>query len=144
MTLQRHQNWPLKLRLYLESHASTQFAWGTADCCTFVCDWISLASGLDVYGDFRGKYNTKLGAYKAIKSVTGGSDEEAAALYVTNKFGMKTVPVLFAQRGDVVLFDAPEGKRLGIVSLHPGRSVFLSDSGLKYEATAKCRLAWKV
>lgn len=144
MALQRQTDWPHKLRLFLISKADSTFAWGTNDCCSMACEWIRLSTGTDVYADFRGQYTTKLGAYKAIKAVTSGTDEEAAAEYVTAKFDMPEVPVLMAQRGDVVLFDAPEGKRLGIVSLFPSRALFLTETGIAYERTADCKRAWKV
>ena len=144
MPLIRQQGWEYKLRLFLDSKSDSNFAWGTNDCCSMVCEWIRLSTGTDVYADFSGKYTTQIGAYRVIKTVTGGIDEENAAEYVTKQFDMPEVLVLMAQRGDVVLFDAPEGKRLGIVSLHPARAVFLTDTGLKYERTADCRRAWKV
>lgn len=143
-TLTRSEDWTLKLRLYLEAQREVPFAWATNDCCTGATGWIKLATGVDVYAEFAGKYTDEASAMRAVKDIAGGVGVEAAAVYITAKFGMGEIPVTHAQRGDVVLFDGELGAMLGIVNLHAVYSVFPGETGLRRIKTLSARRAWKV
>jgi hypothetical protein len=54
------------------------------------------------------------------------------------------VPVLMAQRGDVVIIDALLGPTLGIVGMHGEKAVFIAPAGLQEVEVAKCRKAWRI
>ena len=98
-----------------------------------------------MYAEFRGKYATEQEAYALIAEVTGtGSKVGDAAAYVTSKFQMPEVAPSFAQRGDVVLHRSSAGEMLGIVSLNPARSLFLTARGFLALPTRECVTAWKV
>ncbi len=143
--MQRSQGWERKLRCFIEAAQLGAFAWGTNDCCSNVCDWIRLATGEDVYAEFRGQYADAASAAALIRKVTGAAvgSVESAAVYITAKYGMAEIAPKLAQRGDVVLFEGTEGQMLGLVSLHPSRSVFLQEQGLLYLRTDACRRAWR-
>lgn len=51
-----------ELVAHLQAGASTPFEWGSADCTTFVCDWIQAVRGRDPDAEFRGRYRTARGA----------------------------------------------------------------------------------
>lgn len=146
--IHRKDNWDALLHAFIDSRVEIPFAWGSSDCATFVCDAIQTMTGTDVYDDFRGRYKTKVGAAKAIKSVCGGLTYEDAIEHVTKKFEMVEIPhVNFAQRGDVVLFDSEEGglgTALGLVYFNGQDAIFVSPAGLKRIPVSKCRRAWVV
>lgn len=145
MAIKRINHWEKSLHEFIDLRAGTPFVFGRNDCCLFSCDAIKAITGTDIAAEFRGKYTTQLGALKAIKEITGGSTVENVADYVTQQFEMKELPtVLFAQRGDVVLFDGEEGPALGIVYLDGRNAVFVGEAGLRKIAVSKCRRAWQV
>ena len=69
--MQRCDGWESLLNDHIEKHLNLPQKWGEIDCCLFPCNWILLACGVDPAKDFRGKYKTKLGADRAIKSFAG-------------------------------------------------------------------------
>ncbi len=42
------------LPAYLRETGARPFVWGACDCCTFACDWVSRATGVDPARDWRG------------------------------------------------------------------------------------------
>ncbi len=89
------------------------FQWGVHDCCTFACDVIRDAGGVDYAAPFRGRYRTAAGAARVLRRFAGGG-LEAAAEKIAQDNGLEEVPPLMAQRGDFVLLDAAEGPALGV------------------------------
>ena len=87
------------------------FRWGVHDCCTFACDVIRDAGGVDYAASFRGRYRTAAGAARALRRFAGAG-LEAAAERITRDNGLEEVPPLMAQRGDFVLLDETEGPGL--------------------------------
>ena len=55
------------------------FAWGTNDCCLFVCDVILAMTGTDLGEDYRGEYSTAEEAAALISEATGGGGVEELA-----------------------------------------------------------------
>lgn len=94
---------------HIEQHQSTPFTWGEFDCCLFAADAVELMTGNDFAVDFRGKYNTKLGAARALKRYGQGDIIST----VTAKLG-EPKPVMLVKRGDVVLVDNNGDPALGI------------------------------
>lgn len=145
MKLTRSQDWPLKLREYLEAQNDKPFAWATNDCCTNACGWIKLSTGIDVYTEFTGTYTDETSAHTAIQQITGkGSSVENAAEYITAQHTMGEIRPVFASRGDIVLFDGTLGAMLGIVGTNPVYSCFPGDAGLRRIRTTSARRAWRV
>lgn len=144
--LTREHNWELLLHNYIDSKRSVEFAWGVSDCALFVCDGIQAMTGTDVAGEFRGKYSDQAGAVATIKSVTGGSTVEDAAVYIAQQNAMKEWGgPLYAQRGDAVLFDTPDqGPALGLLYLDGKSALFVGRNGLQRMPAKKCRRAWRV
>jgi hypothetical protein len=145
MALKRINHWDKALHDFVDSRAGKPFAWGSNDCALFVCDAVQALTETDIASEFRDKYTTQLGAVKLIREVTGSTTVEDVAAHVTQQFEMKELPsVLFAQRGDVVLFDGEEGPALGIVYLDGRNAVFVGEGGLHKIAVSKCRRAWRL
>lgn len=92
---------------------STPFVWGDADCMLSIGDYIALRGGLDVTGDFRGSYDTEVGALARMASCGG-----PAGLVDSTGLERTDEP----QRGDVVVFD-PGQTGDGIGALCTGRGI---------------------
>ena len=118
MSLRRFDDWPARLDAFIAFRMNTPFAWGSNDCCLFAADAIVAMTGEDFAANNRGKFNS---AYSALRFFRFRGPEygiaelaeELAALR-----GIREVPPLYAQRGDVMLLERELGESLGIVSLH--------------------------
>jgi hypothetical protein len=55
------------LAQYLQSVARTPFQWGTADCATFLADWVLLRTGCDPMDGIRGTYSNEVEARRIIR-----------------------------------------------------------------------------
>lgn len=91
--------------------------------------------GVDHAADLRGTYSTALGAARILKD-KGGIEA------IVDAAGYPREPVSFAQRGDLVLFDMPDGPTLGVCagkySAFPGKDAAVA------QLTESCRIAWRV
>lgn len=131
MALTRLEHWATRsLHDFLKSTMHTPFAWGSNDCALFAANGIKAMTNTDIAFEFRGKYTTKIGALKAIKTITGGTTPEDAVAYCANKFGLKErIHPLMAQRGDLVVFDNAGEVIAGLVHLNGRSVVSVSDKG---------------
>lgn len=87
-------DWEQRLSEYIESVRDTPFVWGEHDCCTNFFDAALAMTGTDLWHDFRGRYSTELGAFRALKRYGNGDIEP------TLDARCEAIPVGFAQRGD--------------------------------------------
>jgi hypothetical protein len=102
-------------------------------------------TGTDIADDFRGKYSTELGAFRLIKTVTGGTSVEDAAAYCASKHGLTewSSPKL-AQRGDLVVIQDGDQLIAGIVHLNGRHVISIGAEGLKRLPQSAVKRAWKV
>lgn len=120
------------LPAFITVRLNEPFSWGANDCAMFAADAIEAMTGVDVAAEFRGKYSTKLGAFKAIKKIVGGSTVADAAVYCAEKHGLREYQYpLMAKRGDLAIVRNDVGEEIaGIVALN-GRHVWVpGNSGL--------------
>jgi hypothetical protein len=101
-------------------------------------------TGHDLASWFRGKYSSRKQAFQLIKERTGGSGISAIAEYAAAEFGMPCVPVLMAQRGDMVLVGKGSKALLGIVSLSGMDVLCQSTNGIIRVAFEHATRAWRV
>lgn len=141
--LTRYSNWPARLGRFLDEVCQQEFKWGEHDCALFACGCIEAMTGIDLARDFRGEYNTRAGAARAMRQFAG-KGLEAVVEKRTAAYGMREVDVRFAQRGDVVLLETKLGPALGIVHLNGVAAVFAAPEGLTFVHTHACRRAWRV
>ncbi|ABF42158.1 conserved hypothetical protein [Candidatus Koribacter versatilis Ellin345] len=142
--MKRLQGWPEELARFLRERAAVPFAWGKNDCALFACDAVMAITGVDMAADFRGRYNTKAGATKAIRRFAGGGLDQLADKIAAQQALME-VTKLNAQRGDVVLFDtAIGGPTLGIVGLHGHMVHSVGPDGDVVLPLRCCRRAWRI
>jgi hypothetical protein len=154
-----HPHWQELLHNYFLRRQNEAFKWGSMDCCLFACDAVLELTGVDLAQDFRGKYDSALSAVREMKiftadvpisrspdsPITNSEDlVEAVAVKVTAQFGLEEVPVLMAQRGDVVLLSSPLGKGLGLLGLRGTHVHCAGPDGVVDVPLSECLRAWRI
>lgn len=113
----RKQNWQALLHGYLCACRAREFQYGSFDCCLFVCDAIEVMTGVDVAAPFRGQYQSRKQAFRALGNYAGRASVEAVTERVTSDHGMPEIKPALAQRGDVVLLRRAHDYSLAVVGL---------------------------
>ncbi|MBD1229395.1 DUF6950 family protein [Xenorhabdus griffiniae] len=104
----RHRQWTLRLPETLRAAMSRPFLWGEHDCCLFAADCVQAVCDFDPCETVRGRYSTHTGAAEVLKSEFGTLEQALDRLF-------DRTPVTAAGRGDIVMFEAEEGKTLGVL-----------------------------
>jgi hypothetical protein len=146
MTLTRKYQWDTALlHDFIIATANTTFTYGSHDCCLFVADAVLAMTDVDIADDFRGKYDSRIAAFKLIKSITGGISVTDALAYCAKKYSMTEYQYpLMASRGDMVIVDNAGDPSAGIIHLN-GRTVLVaSETGMKTVPITSVQRAWKV
>jgi hypothetical protein len=114
---------PALLTRYIEERRRMPFAWGSNDCCLFAADWVLAATGRDLAAEYRGQYETALGALRFVKSAGGVEG-------LVEKAGGQRIDVKLAHRGDVVARDVGDGVGLGLCI--GSLAAFVAQDGLRF------------
>lgn len=131
----RVHDWPEQLHLLMSSFDAQPFVWGAHDCCTFAADAVFCITGIDRMASYRGGYKTAAGAARKLRAAGG---LEAA---ITAELG-DPIPLLMAQRGDVVCFTSPLGDTAGVCM---GTSIAAAGlAGITYTPISQAFKAWRV
>jgi hypothetical protein len=146
MALTRIEHWDIQsFHMFLLERAQQPFQWQDNDCCTFVADAVKAITGTDIASEFRGRYTTKAGAFRAIKTITGGSTVADAVAHCAAKYGLQELKnPLSAQRGDMVLVQEGEEQIAGVVHLNGRHIVVVGEQGLMTKSISSVRRAWRV
>jgi hypothetical protein len=143
--LKRTTLWQRQFHVFLLERSTTPFAWGANDCALFSADAIQSFTGQDIADDFRGKYTTQIGAFKTVKSITGGSTVADAALYCATKHGLtEHTHSLMAKRGDLVLVDNGGELIAGVVHLNGYNVVSVNEKGIVRLPITAIKRSWSV
>ena len=120
-----------KIENYLSNVRNQSFQWGVKDCALFANDMLVEVFGMpDVGEKFRGKYTTKLGSAKIIKSLKYKDVQDIADVRLT--------PTTKPKDGDIALHEYS----LGIV--YRSQAYFLQeDTGLFKIWEGKCSKFWR-
>ena len=86
-------------------------AMGPAPCAKFVSLCVAAQLDIDIHAPFEGKYNSEIGAARALIKYGKGTLEAT----FDDLFPVR--PIGFAQRGDVVFYDGSVGICLGAFAL---------------------------
>jgi hypothetical protein len=141
----RRADWQSRLESFLHANAHHPFAYGSWDCCLFVSSAIHQMTDVDPAHEFRNNYSSRGEAYRSIKAATGAASLEAVVTTITDKLQMPLIPVLCAQRGDVVLLNrAARDYSLGLVSLNGREIIVCRRDGLCRISLARAIRAWRV
>lgn len=136
--MKRLEDWPARLTAFVAARQRTAFAWGSNDCCLFAADAVEAITGVDAGKPWRG-YKTARGALGRVRRGGGvaGLMESAA-----RRHGWAETIGNYAQRGDVVLAQTPDGPALSVRYGHgivlPGRE------GLRFLPMSPVARAWKI
>lgn len=107
-SLKRLDNWPEALAEQVALAASCAYVLGEHDCLRFSCACIEAVTGENFWPQFAG-YKNKVGAYRTIQSIAPTLKEAVSKVLGTEPQG-----VLFARRGDLMLFMDASGEHLGV------------------------------
>ncbi|EME71383.1 hypothetical protein H261_03203 [Paramagnetospirillum caucaseum] len=142
--LTRFQDWPVRLDAAIAAARAVPFGYGPGQshCCLFSSGVVQAITGTDVYAWFRGRYRCERGAYVALRRFAGGDVPEAVAR-IAAECGAPEIPLALAGRGDVVLFDTPEGPAMGIC-LGAHLVSVTRPHGLGFLPMSAATRAWKV
>lgn len=139
--MKRNDDWPERLKYYLEDVRDRAFAWGENDCILFAAGALEQMTGVDTAAEFRGKYKTELGAARLLKRLA----PKGLPVAIAEALNTEEIAPLQAQRGDVVLIPTEDGKSaLGIVDLRGTAVVSVGGSGLEYRSLSAAVKAWRV
>ncbi|MCK5641912.1 MAG: hypothetical protein KAJ19_14005 [Gammaproteobacteria bacterium] len=137
----RNHDWPEALNRTVTEARTMPLVWGQHDCALFAASAIEAMTGIDVAKKFRGKYKTARGAAGQMKKFAGGGIPELADK-IAAQHGFESIPVAFAQRGDVVETDTPEGPGLGVCV--GAEFVIIGESGLVDWPMTEANRAWRI
>ncbi|HEM6845362.1 TPA: hypothetical protein U2I45_001994 [Providencia rettgeri] len=104
----RHSQWTIQLPETLRAAMSRPFSWGEHDCCLFAADCALAVCGIDIAEKVRGRYKTKSGAMRVLKSEFGDLELGLSSFFIE-------IEPDKAIRGDIVMFNGDEGKTLGVL-----------------------------
>ncbi|HHR6140381.1 TPA: DUF6950 family protein [Providencia alcalifaciens] len=104
----RHPNWTTRLPETLEKATQKPFSWGQHDCCLFAADCAVAVCGIDIAEKARGRYKTKAGAMRVLKSEFGDLESGLSDFFAE-------IDPEKATRGDIVMFNGDDGKTLGVM-----------------------------
>jgi hypothetical protein len=136
--LARFPNWESRLHAHLETRRDWSFKWGKHDCATFIAGCVTAMTGVDVYADFRGIYDSEESSKAALESAGAKTLHRTVAKWLG-----KSKPIASAHRGDVVMKDNfTLGICLGRWSYFVGREAH--EDGLVAVPTADCKRAFSV
>ena len=145
MALTRKPDWTASLHEFLLAIEHDPFAYGTSDCCLVAANAVKAITGVDIAGEFRGRYSTALGSARAIRRITGGLTAEDAIAYVAAEYDLPEWPSpLLAQRGDLVVIRNGSEHIGGVVHLNGRHAVSIGERGLVRLPTTAVTRAWKV
>ena len=138
MTMRR-SNWPAKLALFIEEKRAQPFDWQANNCAFFASDWLAMSTGVDPAAGFRDAVDSPLSASRALKAAGG---LEILVAQACARWGWHEVPLLLAQRGDLVTAEGEGGPAVGVCL--GALAAFAGPTGVEYRPVAQCLRAWKI
>lgn len=107
----RIDGWEKRLSELIEENSKRKFEYGIFDCVLFACDAIKSLTGLNPRRIIAKEYQGEGEASKIIEEWGG---IERIANIVADRYAFESIPVLFAQRGDIVMAEIKNLKSLGV------------------------------
>ncbi len=139
----RNPKWQELMHYFLMDRRQQPFAWGTNDCCMFVADHIQTVTGFDMAADYRGQYGSEWGAAKMF-AAAGGLENFVALEF--KKHGMTEIPVVFAQRADVLLNRQNGSPALMVMDFDGIHALGIHETKgiVRVPALHNCARAWRI
>lgn len=139
MRAPRCNNWPAALALFVSEKQPLPFDWAINNCCFFAFDWVAMLTGSDPVAAYRERATDALSVARLVDEV-GGVEVFVEAEASAREW--EEVPVSYAQRGDLVLFDTETGPALGVCL--GAESAFAGPDQMIRNPTSACRRAWRI
>ena len=136
MSSTRLDLWPHYLEEAINAARAEPFRWGRHDCGLFASDCILAMTGTDPAAEFRGQYQSALGAARILRRLGGLAGLVASRGYPEH------ATLLYAQAGDVVYLQRGRTEALGICV--GSRVAFLGATGLVFAPLTEASRAWRV
>lgn len=130
----RNRDWTTRLHDVIRAAHGRPFSWGEFDCCTFAADCAVALCSTDPAAAYRGKYSTQAGALRLLKKNHGGLEAAWDACFA------RVLPA-YVQRGDVALYDGPNGRSVAVFWANEFWSV-AEDGVVRIECTPLA--AWRI
>lgn len=145
----RIPDWPERLAEYLQSKRYLPIDWGQHDCVLFALGAAEILLKQDFTSEIRGTYSDVVGATRAMRKLFKVSSLPDAADVFAKIQDSEEIPVLMAQRGDIVEAEVifpggGSGPALGVVDINGTHGLFVGPKGLITVALKDCRRAWRV
>lgn len=134
----RIEGWEERLAAVVAGARRTPFAWGTHDCLSFSCQAIEALTGVDRFGEFRGRYASEGQALRLLSEL-GGHWEDAARWF----FGAEPVNTRFARRGDICA-RGDDGAIHALAVCVGARAAGLGPEGVVFAPLSSFSLAWRI
>ncbi|WP_140920881.1 DUF6950 family protein [Limnobaculum xujianqingii] len=104
----KYPDWQERLVRTLQAAKMRPFSWGEHDCALFAADCVQAMCGEDFAAVYRGTYDSRIGAKKALLKHHGTLENALCAC-------MDQVPIKLLQRGDVAVMNNGGNRCAGIV-----------------------------
>lgn len=101
-------------------------------------------TGTDLAIAFRGRYASRVELLPLIRKYAGAVSLRALAERITAEYQMPEVPVLRAQRGDLVMLKRARDHSLGLVDLNGREIVIAFANELRRLPIGRAARAWRV
>ena len=132
--LKRTPHWATReFNTFMRDRMDTPFVWGVTDCALFAADGVLAMTDVDIASEFRNKYHDQESSMAVAAEVTGLNNPTVAdcAAYCAAKHGLKEVPPLMAQRGDLVVLSDAGRVIAGLIHLSGRHVVAQGELGIK-------------
>jgi hypothetical protein len=141
--MERRENWEDFLSDFICKRKDSAFKYGENDCCLFVADAVENITGVDIAEEFRGKYTSKVEAYRLLIKYSGGAVEETFK-ELSKNYGFHEISTKYAGRGDIALVRGEMGDAVGIVDMTGERVAIPARKGLIYFPMEEIIKSWRV
>ncbi len=135
-TITKRQGWDVALVEFCDFMRKLPVEYGFADCVLFAAGAVEVQTGADFAAPHRGKYADEAGARAYMASLGWADVDDVVDAHLPR------VDVRMRRRGDILLFEGPFGKSLGVCL---GRwACVLATEGAGLIKSTPALAAWRV
>ena len=146
--MKRLPDWEKRLQAVFDEWQNKPFILSETDCCCFVACCVDAQHGTNISDQINVNYKDEKAAREYLLSNTWNfNNQEYKVSSLTdlgNKWLGEPIPVLMAQRGDLVLFKTDEIETFSIVGFSGREIITMHKSGLKKLPLRMGIIAWRV
>lgn len=146
--MKRLPDWEKRLQDVFEEWQNRPFVWSETDCCCFVACCVDAQHGTNISDQINVNYKDKKSAQKYLLSnIWNFNNQEykvSSLMDLANKWLGEPIPVLMAQRGDLVLYESDDLQFFSIVAFSGREIIAMQESGLIKLPLRSGTMAWRV